>query len=158
MSATLGVNCGMSTGRNGIVLNDQGGNRMDITDEVTCTLRAESHHPPCVMDAPAVIPLEHHPTDSRIKIEESDAIQTLTSRMGTGGNNVPLVMSDEDAPVTLKIRSGCEGGGKGALLQENKSATLSCNNDQTVFVPKAYGICSKDSNAMKSRQSPQRCV
>ena len=150
VSATLGVNCGMSTGRNGIVLNDQGGNRMDITDEVTCTLRAESHHPPCVMDTPAVIPLEHHPTDSRIKIEESDAIQTLTSRMGTGGNNVPLVMSDEEAPVTLKIRSGCEGGGKGALLQENKSATLSCNNDQTVFVPKAYGICSKDSNAMKS--------
>lgn len=150
VSATLGVNCGMSTGRNGIVLNDQGGNRMDITDEVTCTLRAESHHPPCVMDAPAVIPLEHHPTDSRIKIEESDAIQTLTSRMGTGGNNVPLVMSDEDTPVTLKIRSGCEGGGKGALLQENKSATLSCNNDQTVFVPKVYGICSKDSNSMKS--------
>lgn len=150
VSATLGVNCGMSTGRNGIVLNDQGGNRMDITDEVTCTLCAESHHPPCVMDAPAVIPLEHHPTDSRIKIEEGDAIQTLTSRMGTGGGNVPLVMFDEDAPVTLKIRSGCEGGGKGALLQENKSATLSCNNDQTVFVPKAYGICSKDSNAMKS--------
>ena len=150
VSATLGVNCGMSTGRNGIVLNDQGGNRMDITDEVTCTLRAESHHPPCVMDVPAVIPLEHHPTDSRIKMEESDAIQTLTSRMGTGGNNVPLVMSNKDTPVTLKIRSGCEGGGKGALLQENKSATLSCNNDQTVFVPKAYGICSKDSNAMKS--------
>ena len=150
VSATLGVNCGMSTGRNGIVLNDQGGDRMDVTDEVTCTLRAESHHPPCVMDTPMVIPLEHHPTDSRIKIEESDAIQTLTSRMGTGGNNVPLVMSDEDTPVTLKIRSGCEGGGKGALLQENKSATLSCNNDQMVFVPKAYGICSKDSNAMKS--------
>lgn len=150
VSATLGVNCGMSTGRNGIVLNDQGGNRMDITDEVTCTLRAESHHPPCVMDTPSVIPLEHHPTDSRIKIEEGDAIQTLTSRMGTGGNNVPLVMSEEETPVTLKIRSGCEGGGKGALLQENKSATLSCNNDQTVFVPKAYGICSKDSNAMKS--------
>ena len=150
VSATLGVNCGMCTGRNGIVLNDQGGNRMDITDEVTCTLRAESHHPPCVMDTPAVIPLEHHPADNRIKIEESDAIQTLTSRMGTGGGNVPLVMSDEDTPVTLKIRSGCEGGGKGALLQENKSATLSCNNDQTVFVPKVYGICSKDSNAMKS--------
>jgi hypothetical protein len=93
----------MSTGRNGIVLNDQGGNRMDITDEVTCTLRAESHHPPCVMDTPAVIPLEHHPADNRIKIEESDAIQTLTSRMGTGGGNVPLVMSDEDTPVTLKI-------------------------------------------------------
>lgn len=39
VSSTLGVNCGMSTGRNGIVLNDQGGNRMDITDEVTATVR-----------------------------------------------------------------------------------------------------------------------
>ena len=50
-SATLGVNCGMSTGRNGIVLNDQGGNRMDVTEEVTSTLRAEAHHPPCVMES-----------------------------------------------------------------------------------------------------------
>ena len=94
--------------------------------------------------------------------------------MGTGGNNVPLVM---------KIRSGCDGGGKGALIQENKSATLSCNDDQTLFEPcgwdggqisptltkqnaggnqrmpdkdnftcvlQPFGICSKDSNAMKS--------
>ena len=38
-------------------------------------------------------------------------------------------------PYTLKIRSGCEGGGKGALIQEDKSTTLSCNNDQTLFVP-----------------------
>ena len=49
-AATLGVNCGMSTGRNGVVLNDQGGSRMDVTDDVTCTLRAEAHHPPCVLD------------------------------------------------------------------------------------------------------------
>ena len=169
-SATLGVNCGMSTGRNGIVLNDQGGGRMDITEEVTSTLRAEAHHPPCVMESagfctehsaksrtigyeeecsptlragvvPAAVTLENHPTDSRVKLSEDGNVQTLTSRMGTGGNNVPLVM---------KIRSGCEGGGKGALIQENKSATLSCNNDQTLFEPRAYGICSKDSNAMKS--------
>lgn len=170
VSSTLGVNCGMSTGRNGIVLNDQGGNRMDITEEVTSTLRAEAHHPPCVMESagfctehsaksrtigyeeecsptlragvvPAAVALENHPTDSRVKLSEDGNIQTLTSRMGTGGNNVPLVM---------KIRSGCEGGGKGPLIQENKSATLSCNNDQTLFEPRAYGICSKDSNAMKS--------
>ena len=169
-SATLGVNCGMSTGRNGIVLNDQGGNRMDVTEEVTSTLRAEAHHPPCVMESagfctehsaksrtigyeeecsptlragvvPAAVALENHPTDSRVKLSEDGNVQTLTSRMGTGGNNVPLVM---------KIRSGCEGGGKGALIQENKSATLSCNNDQTVFQPKAYGISSFSSNAMLS--------
>ena len=202
-SATLGVNCGMSTGRNGVVLNDQGGNRMDITEEVTSTLRAEAHHPPCVMESagfctehsaksrtigyeeecsptlragvvPAAVALENHPTNSRVKLSEDGNVQTLTSRMGTGGNNVPLVM---------KIRSGCEGGGKGALIQENKSATLSCNNDQTLFEPfgwdggqvsptltkqnaggnqrmpdkdnftcvlQPFGISSKDSNAMKS--------
>ena len=28
---------------------------------------------------------------------------------------------------------GCEGGGKGALIQEEKSGTLGCNNDQTLF-------------------------
>jgi DNA (cytosine-5)-methyltransferase 1 len=36
---------------------------------------------------------------------------------------------------TLKIRSGCEGGGKGALVQEDKSATLATNNDQYLFQP-----------------------
>ena len=37
--------------------------------------------------------------------------------------------------VTLKIRSGCEGGGKGALMQYEKSATLSTHPDQTLFQP-----------------------
>ena len=235
---------------------------MDVTEEVTCTLRAEAHHPPCVLESagfctehsakargigyeeevsptlragtvPAAVALENHPTDSRVKLSGDGKVQTLTSRMGTGGGNVPLVMCREDTlsdmvmfenhsqdtrytgpldtaptvnatygmggnnqpfvvetPKTLKIRSGCEGGGKGALVQDDKSATLSCNNDQTVFVPfckgyrahykgdaptwkdgkvantlntfdigetrcnelvvQAYGICSKDSNAMKS--------
>ncbi len=203
-SATLGVNCGMSTGRNGIVLNDQGGRCIEVSEDVAATLRAENHgHPPCVIESagfgtehsaktrtigyeeecsptlragvvPAAVALENHPIDSRVKLSEGGNVQTLTSRMGTGGNNVPLVM---------KIRSGCEGGGKGPLIQENKSATLSCNNDQTLFEPcgwdggqisptltkqnaggnqrmpdkdnftcvlQPFGICSKDSNAMKS--------
>ena len=202
----------------GVCLNDQGGQRMDVTDGVTCTLRAEAHHPPCVLESagfctehsakargigyeeetsptlragtvPAAVALENHPADSRVKLSEDGKVQTLTSRMGTGGGNVPMVM-DADTPKTLKIRSGCEGGGKGPIIQDDKSATLSCNNDQTVFVPfckgtrphsaeeapawkdgkvantlnafdvgesrcnelvvQAYGICSKDSNAMKS--------
>lgn len=35
---------------------------------------------------------------------------------------------------TLKIRSGCDGGGKGPLVQTEKSATLSTLQDQTLFV------------------------
>lgn len=61
----------------------------------------------------------------------------------TGGVTMTLAAARPDhhhlpcalIPYTLKIRSGCEGGGKGALIQEDKSATLSCNNDQTLFVP-----------------------
>ena len=43
---------GVTPGKKGIVLNDQGGNRMDVTEEVACTLRAEAHHPPVVLDEP----------------------------------------------------------------------------------------------------------
>ena len=43
-----------------------------------------------------------------------------------------------EIPYTLKIRSGCEGGGKGALIQNNMSATLACNNDQYLFQPIGY--------------------
>ena len=138
-AASHSVNCGMSTGRNGVlILNDQGGNRMDITEGATCTLRAEAHHPPLVF--------ENHSQDTRFK-GPLEVAQTVSATYGMGGNNQPLVV---ETPKTLKIRSGCEGGGKGALIQENKSATLGCHNDQTVFVPKAYGICSFASNAMQS--------
>ena len=218
-AATLGVNCGMSTGRNGaVVLNDQGGSRMDVTDDVACTLRAEAHHPPCVLEAagfctehsaqargigyeeetsptlragtvPAAVALyENHSQDTRYT-EPLETAPTINATYVMGGNNQPFVVEPEK-PKTLKIRSGCEGGGKGQIIQEDKSATLSCNNDQTVFVPfskgyrvyykgdaptwknvdvantlntfdvgeghcselvmQAYGICSKDSNAMKS--------
>lgn len=36
--------------------------------------------------------IEHHPQDSRCNIDESGKVQTLTSRMGTGGGNVPMVL------------------------------------------------------------------
>ena len=203
----------------GICLNDMGGQYISVDNGMACTLRAQSHgHPPCVLESagfctehsadsrgigyeeetsptlragtvPAAVALENHPTDSRVKVSEDNVVQTLTSRMGTGGGNVPLVM-DAATPKTLKIRAGGGNGGKGALIQDDKSATLSCNNDQTVFVPfckgmrphsaeeaptwkdgevantlntfdigesrcnelvvQAFGICSKESNAMKS--------
>lgn len=39
----------------------------------------------------------------------------------------------EAATYTLKIRSGCAGGGKGALVQTEKTGTLSTLQDQTLF-------------------------
>ena len=143
-ASTLGVNCGMSTGRNGIVLNDQGGDRMEVSDEVAATLRAETHgHPPCVMESagfctehsaksrtigyeeecsptlragtvPAAV-YENHSQDTRYT-GPLEIAPTVSSTYGTGGNNQPFVVAE----------------------------------DETLFKPKAYGICSKDSNAMKS--------
>lgn len=49
---------------------------------------------------------------------------------GSGAGDRPI-----PSPYTLKIRSGCEGGGKGPLIQEDISATLATNNDQYLFVP-----------------------
>ena len=158
----------------GICLNDQGGSRMDVTGDVICTLRAEAHHPPCVMESagfctehsskargigyeeetsptlragtvPATV-YENHSQDTRYT-GPLETAPTVNATYGMGGNNQPFVV---ETPKTLKIRSGCDGGGKGALLQENKSATLGCSNDQTVFVPKVYGICSKQSHSMLS--------
>ena len=190
---------------------------MDVTEEVSATLRAQEHgHPPCVLEAagfctehsakahgigyeegvsptlragtvPAAVAMfENHSQDTRYT-GPIETAPTVNATYGMGGNNQPFVV---ETPKTLKIRSGCEGGGKGALIQEDKSATLSCNNDQAVFVPfckgyrghfkgdaptwkdgevantlntfdvgesrcnelvvQAYGICSKDSNSMKS--------
>lgn len=39
------------------------------------------------------IMLEHYPTDSRLKIASDGTCQTLTSRMGTGGGNVPIIIA-----------------------------------------------------------------
>ena len=39
-----------------------------------------------------VYSVENHPADSRVDIDESGKVQTLTTRMGTGGGNVPMVM------------------------------------------------------------------
>ena len=162
-----------------VCLNDQGGDRMDVSEDVSGTLRAETHgHPPVIAAGfctehsaksrsigyeeetaptlragvvPAAIALEHHPVDCRIRIDGNNLVQTLTQRMGTGGNNVPLVMTPAGPlAYTMKIRCGKEGGGKGALWQEEKSATLATNNDQTVFAPTVFGICSDQSHSMLS--------
>ena len=103
----------------GICLNDQGGSRMDISEEVASTLRAESHgHPPCVMAASfctehsaasrsigygeecsptlraGVVPAavyENHSQDTRYT-GPLDTAPTVSSTYGTGGNNQPFVV------------------------------------------------------------------
>lgn len=82
----------------------------------------------------------------------------------TPGQAAPVVVGgcteDANRAFTLKIRSGCEGGGKGALVQTEKSATLSTLQDQTLFVaepPRAYSFDSLASNSMKSGNPHSGC-
>lgn len=67
--------------------------------------------------------------DESIEAWEATPGSSQTSPYGRdrGGNS-----------YTLKIRSGCAGGGKGALVQTEKSATLSTLQDQTLFQPVVY--------------------
>ena len=68
-------------------------------------------------------------------IYEADTSRTLDLNGGNPSCNQGGIAIVESVPYTLKIRSGCEGGGKGALVQEDKSATLATNNDQYLFQP-----------------------
>ena len=50
--------------------------------------------------------------------------------MGAGGG-----CSVTYAAYCVRMRAGCPGGGKGPLIQTEKTGTLCPNNDQTLFVP-----------------------
>ena len=83
-------------------------------------------------------------------------------RKSLPGNSEPCEAERKEASgqavpctaYTIRERAGCAGGGKGALVQSEKSGTLGCNNDQTMldfrYKKTVYGISSYDSNAMKS--------
>ena len=61
-----------------------------VTGDVSMAMTARSsdaHHVPVVSYS-----VENHPADSRVNLDDSGKVQTLTSRMGTGGGNVPMVM------------------------------------------------------------------
>ncbi|GAX48493.1 DNA cytosine methyltransferase [Pseudolactococcus reticulitermitis] len=77
-------------------LMDQGGSRMNISENVTGTLRAQSSHPPLVF--------ENHGQDSRFK-GPSEMAQTVLATYGTGGNNQPFVVE----PKTYDVRLTSEG-------------------------------------------------
>ena len=154
---------------------------MDVTEDVACTLRAESHHPPCVMESagfctehsakargigyeeetaptlragtvPAAVMFENHSQDTRYR-GPLETAPTVSSTYGTGGNNQPFVV---ERPKCYDVRFTSEG---------TKNARQNCYETETARtidtggnapdsnqggVAVVYGICSKDSNSMKS--------
>ena len=140
-------------------LNDQGGERMDVSVDITATLRAGmSGHPPLVMGIqqgsagteeipdPALteeaetggnnqqILFENHGIDARYT-GPHEVAPTMSARYGTGGNNVPLV---SDMPESYCIAGNIidrevQNGGNGLGCQPDISYTLTSADRHAVF-------------------------
>lgn len=69
---------------------------MNITDDVAAALVATDYKdPPIVIEGGQMdnsYSIENHPNDSRMGIDPAGKVQTLSGRMGTGGNNTPMAM------------------------------------------------------------------
>lgn len=73
--------------------------------------------------------LSWNPNKSR---PEGKTIAESAQNRSAGNDRMAAMGGGADA-YTLKIRSGCEGGGKGSLIQTEKTGTLSTRQDQTLF-------------------------
>ena len=107
-------------------LHDQGGQRMDVCENMTGTLRAnEKGHQPLVH--------ENHGIDARIQ-ESGEISPTVTARYGTGGGNTPLIQeSDVYCIVGNVIDRQPENGGNGAGYQQDLSYTLTAMDRHAVY-------------------------
>ena len=75
--------------------------------------------------------LSRHPDEG---IPTWKSVARLAKNCAAGNDRV-VAEGGRNAAYTLKIRSGCAGGGKGALVQTEKTGTLSTLQDQTLFQP-----------------------
>ena len=62
--------------------------------------------------------------------------------------------AESGASYAVRIMGGCDGGGKGALVQEDKSGTLGTGNDQTIFCLQGNGSEQARSIGYAEEQSP----
>ena len=108
-------------------LHNQGGQRMDVCENMTGTLRAsEKGHQPLVY--------ENHGIDARVR-ESSEISPTVTARYGTGGGNTPLVQEDSDVYCIIGniIDRQPENGGNGFGYQADLAYTLTGMDRHAVF-------------------------
>lgn len=124
VSSTIGTNCGISTGRNGVISFQPGAlKRLGRApkEELTDTITANSG------DNRMAVVIENHGQDSRYKIRYNGTSQALVSTMGTGGNNVPLLLDNENTAVCIQgsVIGRSDGNGpNGNGVNENKAFTL----------------------------------
>lgn len=96
------------------------------------------------------VAIDFNPTDSRIRLKEEDICQTLCSRMGTGGNQVPLTLVAPFCKGTRPHSTDEAQKWKEADIA-NTLNTYDCGEQRcNELVVKVYGISSDQSHAMLS--------
>ena len=130
-------------------LHEQGGQRMDVCENMTGTLRAsEKGHQPLVY--------ENHGVDARIR-ESSEISPTVTARFGTGGGNTPLVQEPNEVYCIVGniIDRQPENGGNGCGYQENLAYTITTVDRHAVFARQRVDEFKEDdiASTQSARQS-----
>ncbi len=122
-----------------LCLNDQGGQVMSCSKNVSGTLRAQEHgHQPLLLSPEAPISnlalYENHSMDSRYT-GPLDIAPTMSAKYGTGGNNTPLI--NQPNPVFCIVGNTIdrepENGGNGLGCQEDIAYTLTATDRHAVF-------------------------
>lgn len=116
VASTIGINCGMSTGRSGVMelsANENGG--IGYSEEVSPTLAAA---PSGTNQTPAVVALDMSHACDVIR-DCGEIVPSLQARMGTGGNQVPL--------ITYGIGNG--QANEASLMAEEVSQALNTMHD-----------------------------
>lgn len=144
-SPTLNAECGGNKPAV-LCLNDQGGNVMGVSHDVSGTLRAQEHgHQPSILDM-------SHACD--VIRDCGEVAPSLQARMGTGGNQIPLTYQMQgfgdyregdvassckqrdfkdstDLVCAVDCRNFCEGGETNGTLQSKSNGGISYNLQNT---------------------------
>ena len=119
-----------------LCINDQGGQIMECSKNVTGTLRAQEHgHQPLVLRPGKPLLYENYGIDSRYTGPHKVA-PTLSARMGTGGLNTSLVQQAPEEVICIAgnaIDRQPQNGGNGFGWQRDISYTLTAADRHSVY-------------------------
>ena len=117
-----------------LCINDQGGQIMECSENVTGTLRAQEHgHQPLILRPTGPKVYENHGIDGRYT-GPHDVAPTMSARYGTGGNNIPLVQQEEVICIAGNaIDRQPQNGGNGFGWQRDISYTLTTSDRHSVY-------------------------
>ena len=146
-----------------LCINDQGGQIMECSENVTGTLRAQEHgHQPLILRPTGPKVYENHGIDGRYT-GPHDVAPTMSARYGTGGNNIPLVQQEEVICIAGNaIDRQPQNGGNGFGWQRDISYTLTATDKHAVIKPyqeTVGALCRGDEKGIGNQYvSQDKCI